>query len=156
MNLTLETSIPSAQQYWYLFQTTGWNSEYQLTPEQLLETLRASWFVLAAYDDGKLIGCGRIVSDRVMHAMIYDLIVLPEYQGTGVGSQILKKLLAHCEQAGVHDVQLFSAQGKRGFYEKHGFIARPDDGPGMQYLVAARKDKNFAAQDSTGDTCSTS
>jgi hypothetical protein len=29
-------------------------------------------------------------------------------------------------------VQLFSARGKRDFYERLGFVARPDDGPGME------------------------
>ena len=136
MTLQFQTSIPSAEQFWNLFQTTGWNDEYRLAPEQLVEALRASWFVLAAYDDGKLLGFGRIVSDTVMHAMIYDLIILPEYQGKGIGSQILQKLMERCQQAGIRDIQLFCARGKRGFYEKHGFLARPDDAPGMQYFGA--------------------
>jgi len=32
----------------------------------------------------------------------------------------------------VLQVQLFSARGKREFYERLGFAARPDDGPGME------------------------
>ncbi len=36
----------------------------------------------------------------------------------------------------LHDIQLFSARGKREYYEKRGFMARPEDGPGMQYRRA--------------------
>lgn len=103
-----------------------------------MQALRASWFVLGAYDGDTLVGFGRMTSDTIMHAMIYDLIVLPEYQGKGIGSQILGRLVEHCKQAGVRDIQLFSVRGKCEFYKKCGFTARPDDAPGMQYRVAER------------------
>jgi ribosomal protein S18 acetylase RimI-like enzyme len=135
MALDFQTDIPSAEQFSTLFETTGWNEEYRLSPDRLIDALRASWYTLSVYDHGRLIGFGRIVTDLVMHAMIYDLIVIPEYQGRGIGSQILMRLMERCREAGVHDIQLFSARGKRGFYEKHGFEARPDDGPGMQYRI---------------------
>jgi len=90
--------------------------------------------MLGAYDDGRLVGFGRLVSDGILHAMIYELIVLPDYQGQGIGGKMLEKLVKKCQQAGVRDIQLFCACGKREFYEKRGFIARPDDAPGMQYV----------------------
>jgi hypothetical protein len=40
-------------------------------------------------------------------------------------------LLDRCERAGIRDVLLFSAKGKAGFYEQFGFVARPDEAPGM-------------------------
>lgn len=126
------------EQFWNLFQTTGWNETYRLTPEQLIQAVRASWFVLGAYDGDTLVGFGRMTSDTIMHAMIYDLIVLPECQGKGIGSQILNRLVEHCEQAGICDIQLFSARGKREFYEKRDFVARPADAPGMQYRATER------------------
>jgi hypothetical protein len=42
-------------------------------------------------------------------------------------------VLAACHDAGITDIQLFSAKGKSRFYEKHGFVARPSEGPGMQF-----------------------
>lgn len=44
---------------------------------------------MAAYDGSRLVGFGRVVSDRVLHAMIYDMIVLPGYQGKGIGTMVL-------------------------------------------------------------------
>ncbi len=133
MSLNFRTELPNADEYTSLFQTTGWNAEYQLSPAQLAQSLLNSWYTLSAYDGERLVGFGRLVGDTVMHAMIYDLIVLPEYQGRGIGGQLLDMLVQHCREAGIHDIQLFCARGKRAFYEKRGFVARPDDAPGMQY-----------------------
>jgi len=134
MGIELRSEIPDGDQFWELFQKTGWNENYQLSPEELVQALRSSWYMLGAYDDGRLVGFGRLVSDGILHAMIYELIVLPDYQGQGIGGKMLEKLVKKCQQAGVRDIQLFCARGKREFYEKRGFIARPDNAPGMQYV----------------------
>ena len=134
MEIEFRTELPSIDQFWKLFQTTGWNDKYQLPPESLIQALQTSWFVLSAYEDKRLVGFGRLVSDGVLHAMVYELIVLPEYQGQGIGGKILEKLVERCKELGVRDIQLFCARGKREFYEKRGFTARPADAPGMQYV----------------------
>lgn len=133
MNVHFRSELPSSQQFWELFLTTGWNDKYQLSPEELIQVLRASWYTLSAYHGEQLVGFGRLLSDGVLHAMIYELIVAPEYQNQGIGGQILECLVLRCRQAGIRDIQLFCARGKRSFYERHGFIARPEDAPGMQY-----------------------
>lgn len=134
MLIEFRSEIPVSDRFWELFQTTGWNKNYQLSPDELLQGLHSSWYVLSAYAGERLVGFGRLVSDGVLHAMVYELIVLPEYQGQGIGGKILDKLVDHCREAGVRDIQLFCARGKRVFYEKRGFVARPDDAPGMQFV----------------------
>jgi GNAT superfamily N-acetyltransferase len=134
MSIEFRSAIPESSQFWRLFESTGWNENYHLAPEELISALHSSWYVLAAYNGEQLVGFGRLVSDGVLHAMIYELIVLPECQGQGIGGEILEKLVEKCREAGVRDIQLFCARGKRGFYEKRGFMARPDDAPGMQYI----------------------
>ena len=134
MPIELRSEIPACDQFWNLFQTTGWNENYQKSPDELIQALRSSWYLLGVYDGERLVGFGRLVSDGVLHAMIYELIVLPEYQGLGIGGEILEKLVEKCREAGVRDIQLFCARGKREFYEKRGFVTRPDDAPGMQYV----------------------
>jgi predicted N-acetyltransferase YhbS len=59
-------------------------------------------------------------------------MVLPEYQGQGIGFGLLRELVARCRGAGIRDIQLFCARGQAGFYERQGFQARPEDAPGMQ------------------------
>ena len=134
MAIDFRTDMPSQEQFWNLFQTTGWNDTYRLSPQELFQAVSTNWFAVSAFGGDMLIGFGRVVSDGVLHAMIYEMIVLPEYQGQGIGAQILYMLIQRCLDANIRDIQLFCARGKRGFYEKFGFVARPDDAPGMQYI----------------------
>jgi hypothetical protein len=75
MQIILKEQLPDKQDYFDLFITTGWNSIYNATPEDLELANKNSWIVLSAYDGGKLVGFGRVVTDFVLHAMIYDMIV---------------------------------------------------------------------------------
>ena len=43
--------------------------------------------------------------------------------------------MAECRRHGIVDVQLFCADGARPFYERLGFVTRPDDAPGMELMV---------------------
>jgi len=125
--------MPSQQQFWDLFHTTGWNDTYHLSPQELFRAISSNWYVVSVFDGDKLVGFGRVVSDGILHAMIYEMIVLPEYQRQGIGAHILHMLIHRCLEANIRDIQLFCARGKRQFYEKLGFVARADDAPGMQY-----------------------
>ena len=132
MEIILSEKLPDKQEYFDLFETTGWNDSYQASPEELERANLNSWLTTSAYDNDKLVGFGRVLTDFVLHAMIFDMIVLPDYQGKGIGTVIIDELVKRCRDHGIRDVQLFCAKGKRGFYEKHGFEVRPDDAPGMQ------------------------
>lgn len=132
MTIEFREDAPPIDKYWMLFETTGWNHNYQATPGELAQAIASSWQVIVAYDGDRLIGFGRIVSDCALHAMIYDLIVVPDYQNQGIGTRILEMLVKKCQDANIRDIQLFCARGKREFYEKRGFVVRPEDAPGMQ------------------------
>jgi ribosomal protein S18 acetylase RimI-like enzyme len=132
MSLTFEMTLPSKDEFWRLFATTGWNDEYMRSADELMSALSRSTCVVSAYDDGALVGFGRVVSDGALHAMIYDLIVSPDHQCRGIGAEILRRLVTFCRQEGISDIQLFCAKGKRHFYEQRGFRARPEDAPGME------------------------
>ena len=131
MRIDYRQEIPAEAEYFELFESTGWNAEYGLSPRQLREAINGSWALIAAYDGGRLIGSGRIVSDGVFHALVVDLIVLPQYQGQGIGTAIMRRLLDCARAKRIRDVQLFCAKGKAEFYQKLGFRARPADAPGM-------------------------
>ena len=132
MPIRLSEQLPDKHEYFELFITTGWNQQYQASPEEIEQANRNSWLTVSAYDEEKLVGFGRVVTDFVLHAMIFDMIILPAYQGQGIGTMILEKLVKKCKAHGIRDIQLFCAKGKRGFYEKNGFEIRAEDAPGMQ------------------------
>lgn len=141
MTIILSERLPERNEYFSLFLTTGWNKDYQASPVELQKANKSSWFAVSAYDSDKLVGFGRVVTDFVLHAMIFDMIVLPDYQGRGIGTMIMETLVKKCKDQGIRDIQLFCAKGKRAFYEKNGFEARAEDAPGMQ-LRKSYSDKN--------------
>ncbi|MBN1314630.1 MAG: GNAT family N-acetyltransferase [Anaerolineales bacterium] len=134
MSITYDNRLPDKDQFFVLFESTGWNKSYALNADQLYQALQASWYSVSAYEQEKLVGFGRVLSDGVLHALIVEMIILPSHQGRGIGNAILDMLVKQCQSAGVRDIQLFCARGKAGFYERHGFIRRPQDAPGMGML----------------------
>lgn len=125
-------TIPEQQAFFSLFKTTGWNNKYQLDSQQLYNAMENSWYLVSAYENENLVGFGRIICDGIVHALIIDLIVHPDYQKQGIGGILLDKLLDKCKQHQIRDIQLFSAMGYSAFYEKRGFRKRHDDAPGME------------------------
>jgi len=134
--ITLSERLPDPGAYRRLFETTGWNEEYQATEEELYEAISGSWYFLASYDgQGQLVGFGRIVSDGVLYGLVCDMIVSPEHQGRGTGTRIMEALVSRCEEAGLRVLWLFAANGKAPFYERGGFEAGPPGAPGMQMIL---------------------
>jgi Acetyltransferases len=74
--------------------------------------------VIFAFDDDKLIGFGRAISDGTYQAAIYDIAVLPEYQGKKVGSTIVNSILKSIPQC---SFILYASPGKETFYENLNF-----------------------------------
>jgi len=130
--IVFKDTIPDKKDYWVLFQTTGWNDEYNFTQHDLENAIKNSWYSNSIYDNDKLIGFGRVIADGVHHALIVDLIIHPDYQGQGLGSKLLGRLVTKCTDSKIRDIQLFAAKGKFEFYEKFGFEIRSIDAPGMQ------------------------
>lgn len=124
--------LPTAKEFFDLFETTGWNEKYQLNQDEYYLALQNSWYCISVYNHNKLIGFGRIICDGVVHALILDVIVHPDKQGEGIGKNIMNKLVDQCKQHKVRDIQLFSATDKAGFYENLGFIRRKKAAPGME------------------------
>jgi len=132
MDITYSNTLPERDEYFRLFESTGWNERYHFDAERLHAAIGENWYLVSAYCDDDLVGFGRVISDGVLHAFIVDMIVLPSYQGSGVGARILGELTDKCRSHSIPDIQLFAARGKSGFYEKQGFARRPSDGPGME------------------------
>jgi ribosomal protein S18 acetylase RimI-like enzyme len=137
MAITYGTELASIDGYWSLFESTGWNRQYRIKKVDLATVLERNWYMVTAYDGQSLVGIGRIVSDGLLHAIIYDLITDPGYRGKGIGTEILRRLVARCREARVRDIQLFCADGAQAFYEKRGFRARVAGAPGMEYVPPA-------------------
>jgi ribosomal protein S18 acetylase RimI-like enzyme len=81
-------------------------------------SFRNSAVTVFAFDDGGMIGFGRAVSDGERQAAIYDIAVLPAYQGRGIGRAIMEKVLEGIPNC---NAILYANTGKEAFYEQFGF-----------------------------------
>ena len=124
--------LPTATQFFELFETTGWNAKYELSKEELFTALKNSWYTISVLDNNQLVGFGRIICDGVEHALILDVIIHPKRQDEGIGKEVMGKLVSKCKEHKIRDIQLFSAKDKAGFYEKLGFKSRAEHSPGME------------------------
>ncbi|WP_293912683.1 GNAT family N-acetyltransferase [Deinococcus sp.] len=73
-------------------------------PETLLKLLRSSYRAVLAHDGERVVGFATAISDGVLSAYIPLLEVLPEYQGRGLGSEIMRLLLAELDHLYMVDV----------------------------------------------------
>lgn len=93
--------------------------------EQVERALQNDLYHVAAVSDGKVIGMGRLVGDGAMYWYLQEIIVLPKYQGQGIGKRIVNKLLEHVRNTAIPgtgvEVGLTAVKGKEPFYEKFGF-----------------------------------
>jgi len=78
-----------------LFKDAGWAMN---TPswqqEKFYLIFKNSTWAFTVWDNNKMIGMVRVISDQIMAANIMDLVVLSEYHGKGIG----KKLVELCVQ----------------------------------------------------------
>ena len=79
-----------------------------------------SMFCCYARDHGRLVGAGRVLADGRDCAYLCDVAVLPDYQGTGVGKQIVERLLDNSK--GHNKIILYAVAGREPFYAKFGFL----------------------------------
>lgn len=108
------------------------------TKAQAEKSLAHQLFSIAAVQDGEIIGIARLMGDAAIFWYINDVWVLPEHQGKGIGSAMVKRLVKFAKEESLPgtsiSICLMSAKDKEGFYEKLGFIRRPHgwEGAGME------------------------
>lgn len=88
-------------------------------PEKLKIAAENSHTVCSAYADQKIIGFGRAISDSQYQSAIYDIVVLPKFQGQGIGESIMEALLDKLPKGG--KVLIYAVPGKQNFYRRFGF-----------------------------------
>lgn len=72
-----------------------------------------------AYDDTKIVGVGRALADGVDTSYLCDIAIHPQYQGYGLGKEIVKKLIDFSKEH--NKLILYANIGKEPFYAKLGF-----------------------------------
>lgn len=89
------------------------------TPVELQVCFANSRHVCLVFDQGRLIGAGRVVGDGLDCAYMADVAVHPEYQGAGIGTEIVSRLVQMSSEH--RKIILYAAPGKEDFYRRLGF-----------------------------------
>lgn len=138
MEYEIQENVLTAKDFIKLRVSAGWG---ELLEQQAQDTLKNSLFTIAVMDQGQVIGMGRLVGDGVSICYVQDLVILPKYQGKGIGKLIMERLIAHTKEHGIPETNvtlgLFAAKGKEEFYQKLGFTIRPNEnrGAGMELSI---------------------
>lgn len=76
--------------------------------------------VISICDGEQLIGFARATSDGIYRATIWDVVIHPDYRGTGLGRKLVETVLSHPRVRRVERVYLMTTH-QQEFYEKIGF-----------------------------------
>jgi len=107
-----------------LYRQAPWASTR--TAEDAREMLIHTDVAITAWDGNRLVGLGRVLTDYVFRASIWDVIVDTAYQGQDIGTHIIQRILEHPD---LKRVELFwLCTRSPGFYEKLGFSSKEQTG----------------------------
>ena len=125
--------VPTAGEHRAIAESVGWHDAFDW--DTVGASLAGSTSGVVATVDGQAVGMGRVVGDGVKYFYIQDLAVVPGFQGTGLGSRLLDRLLASIGERAPSTafVGLFATTEGSGLYTSRGFTS--GDMTGMFRLV---------------------
>lgn len=117
-HIRVTTEQPSLEAYGALISAVGWNKNEATLPA----ALAGSVFCVTAVDarDGRLVGMCRVCGDGRQYT-IWDVMVLPDYQGQQIGRAIMETAIAELRRRGPAGAFVGLFTGKPAFYEQFGF-----------------------------------
>ncbi|MGP4072867.1 GNAT family N-acetyltransferase [Piscibacillus sp. B03] len=101
-----------------LRELVGWERRERDYPK-LFE--RCNFWAGVRNEDQKLIGFGYVCGMGLEHGYLEDIIIHPDYQGQGIGIDLVKELLKESRRYGLDIVTVTYEESKTSFYEKCGF-----------------------------------
>jgi ribosomal protein S18 acetylase RimI-like enzyme len=127
---TLSPAAPTPVTWSDALEGTDWHEVealYRVAPlgRKSADTLRtvfgnSRYRCFARDAQGRLVAIGRALADGADCSYICDVAVLPEHQGTGLGREVVSRLVE--ASRGHKKIILYSVPGKEGFYRKLGFL----------------------------------
>lgn len=91
------------------------------SPAQHLAVLRGSYRAVIALEEGQVVGFVNMISDGVLTAFIPWLEVRPSFQGRGIGTELMRRIVA--EAAHLYSIDLTCDESLRPYYERLGMAA---------------------------------
>lgn len=104
-----------------LYQNEWWTRGRTL--EETLAMLRHADLLFGVSDKatGRLVAFARVLTDSVFKAFVFDVIVDPERRGRGLGTRLMRRIIAHPELRSVRHIDLACRPELTAYYERLGF-----------------------------------
>lgn len=83
--------------------------------------LISSYYHIAVYEDDELIAYIDSVSNGVTDAYIQDLMVRPDHQGKGIGTELMNKMIGYLKEKHICMISVIYEKSLEPFYERFGF-----------------------------------
>ncbi|MFD2445273.1 GNAT family N-acetyltransferase [Bacillus sp. CGMCC 1.16607] len=99
-----------------LYNDAGWWAE---RTEQEIEEMLKSVIAIGVWDDDRLVGFARAITDGKFRAYIEDVVVHSEFQKSGIGKQLISKIMSELTHIDV--VSLFCEEHLVPFYQSNSF-----------------------------------
>lgn len=130
MNIQVVYGAPSADDYVSLRLRSGMGNK-DLKRSEI--ALKNSLFIVALYDEEKLIGFGRVVGDGGITYVVSDIMVDKDYQRRGLAEQVMKAIDGYFEENTYEDsyICLIANHPADLLYNKHKFEYLPENKYGM-------------------------
>ena len=112
-----------------LYRLAGWWTDPGDNPLAVAGIVKGSHCFLTARQDNRIVGMGRAISDRISDAYIQDVTVDPEFRGRGIGSSLVRELVARLEADGIGWIGLIAERKTHPFYRPLGFSQMADSVP---------------------------
>ena len=103
-----------------LYGDAGWKA-YTDDTEALRRGFENSLLVLAAYENGELLGLIRAVGDGATVVLVQDILVFKKYQRRGVGSALLREMLGRYSHVRQIELVTDNMESTKAFYRSMGF-----------------------------------
>ena len=100
-----------------LRESVGWNR----MEREYSNPLMTSYYHIAVYEDETLIGYIDSVSNGVTDAYIQDLMVCPDYQSRGIGTELMNQMIACLKEKRIYMISVVYEERLKPFYERFGF-----------------------------------
>lgn len=119
-----------------LYNSVGWMA-YTNSPDLLSQAIKNSSFVVSAWnEDGKLVGLARTISDDATICYLQDILVHPDFQGTGIGRVLFEQVKGRYQHVRQTVLITDDEPQQRSFYQSLGLTEGSDFSSGPVRVFA--------------------
>ena len=118
-----------------LYSALGWTA-YTRDLDSLVRAVSNSTYVVTARSKGQLIGLARAMSDDVSIFYLQDILVRPEFQGQGIGRQLMDRCQERFRNVRSQVLMTDDLPSQLEFYRSMGWTRIQElEGPALNMFV---------------------